>query len=86
MALAVAARVQSSLSLALLHHAVFRDTLVQQMGFTILEVSHGGTGSSALGPIYQASLITLQGVLLLYLLGGEPSGWPLLPARWREIT
>ena len=26
----------------------------------------GGTGSSALGPIYQASLITLQGVLLLY--------------------
>ena len=39
MAFAVAARVQSSLSLALLHHTAFRDSLVQQMGFTILEVS-----------------------------------------------
>lgn len=36
---AVAARVQGALSLALLHHAAFRDSLVQQMGFTILEVA-----------------------------------------------
>ena len=35
---AVAARVENALSLALLHHVVFRNTLVHELGFTILEV------------------------------------------------
>ena len=39
-ALAVAARVHSALSAVVLQHAAYRETLLQQHGFTVLDVRH----------------------------------------------
>ncbi len=42
---AVAARVHGALSSVLLQHAAYRETLLQQHGFTVLDVRIGGRSS-----------------------------------------